>query len=270
MGISSGKQWIKSTGWFVGFFFLFSSAIVTAETVRLGPNNTSLKKEVNRSLDKGLDFLKKKQNPDGSWSNPDFPALTGLVLHGLLNSKKYAEMKKRPKFIQKGLDFITKYAKQDGGIYHEAMPNYNTSICMMALISSKDPKYHPIIKKARNYLPTLQMDQGKKGKTDGKYDGGIGYGTKDHSDMSNTYIALEALKMSEFLEVEKKAKGAKSLDWEAALQFIQRCQNLKPSNDQKWASNDPKNKGGFVYYPGSSKAGEEKLPDGKTALRSYL
>ena len=36
-----------------------------------------------------------------------------------------------------------------------------------------------------------------------------------------------------------------------------------------WASDDPKNKGGFIYAPGESKAGEDKLPDGRTALRSY-
>ena len=31
----------------------------------------------------------------------------------------------------------------------------------------------------------------------------------------------------------------------------------------------PTNKGGFIYYPGFSNAGEVELPDGKKALRSY-
>ncbi|RYD25619.1 MAG: hypothetical protein EOP87_24110, partial [Verrucomicrobiaceae bacterium] len=40
-------------------------------------------------------------------------------------------------------------------------------------------------------------------------------------------------------------------------------------NDREWASDDAKNKGGFIYGPNETKAGEEKLPDGRTALRSY-
>jgi squalene-hopene/tetraprenyl-beta-curcumene cyclase len=106
---------------------------------------------------------------------------------------------------------------------------------------------------------------------------GIGYGTKDHSDMSNTYLALEALRISEFLESDQhiqifedlKGFEKKTLNWDAALQFIQRCQNLPTHNDQGWASDDPANKGGFVYFPGNSKAGEQPLTDGKVALRSY-
>lgn len=51
--------------------------------------------------------------------------------------------------------------------------------------------------------------------------------------------------------------------------MISRTQNLPGSNDQKWASDDPDNKGGFVYFPGHSMAGEQKLANDKTALRSY-
>jgi squalene-hopene/tetraprenyl-beta-curcumene cyclase len=64
-------------------------------------------------------------------------------------------------------------------------------------------------------------------------------------------------------------KGMKELNWQAALKFVQRCQNLPQYNDQPWASNDPDNQGGFVYFPGNSKAGEVQLSEGKTALRSY-
>ena len=53
------------------------------------------------------------------------------------------------------------------------------------------------------------------------------------------------------------------------MKFLSRCQNLEETNDQEWASNDPKNKGGFVYTPFDSKAGEHTTPEGRTALRSY-
>jgi squalene-hopene/tetraprenyl-beta-curcumene cyclase len=261
-------------------FFLFVPCIpgFATETVLKSDHDlVSLKNELNRTYKMGYAYLEKTQNPDGSWSNPGFPALTGLVAYAFLTSPGNIASREKPGFIQKALDFIISNAHENGAIYKEGMPNYNTSICMMALLAAKDSQYHPYILKARRYVASLQLDQGEKGVADQPYDGGIGYGTKDHSDMSNTYIALEALKASEFLEsddqlaVYSDLKGLQkeTLDWDAALKFIQRCQNLPNYNDQAWSSADEKNRGGFVYYPGNSKAGEEVLEDGKKALRSY-
>ena len=237
----------------------------------------SLKKEISRATTLGSKFLKEHQNPDGSWSNPEYPALTGLVLYSFLTSPDQIHKAHHPAFIQKGLDYIISCAKSDGAIYKEQLPNYNTAICIMTLTAANDPKYYPTIMKARRYIASLQEDRDKKGVADNPYDGGVGYGTKDHSDMSNTYMALEALRMSEFLESDQHLKlyqdlkkmPGKTLNWDAALKFIERCQNLPAYNDQAWASGDPKNKGGFVYFPGNSKAGEETLPNNKVALRSY-
>ena len=261
------------------FFVLLSGTALHAgqKILKSDHDILSLKNELNRTYQMGYDFLKEKQNPDGSWSHPGFPALTGLVTYAFLTSPQYIHSDEKPDFIIKALDFIISNAHENGAIYKDGLPNYNTSICMMALLSAKDTRYHPYILKARRYISSLQLDQGKKGVADEPYDGGIGYGTKDHSDMSNTYIALEALKASQFLESDDQLavymdlKGLKktTLDWDAALKFIQRCQNLPGYNDQAWSSADEKNKGGFVYFPGNSKAGEETLPDGKVALRSY-
>lgn len=267
---------------FLFFCFLLSVLIPCtgfATDKLLTPNhdNISIKHELNRSYKLALDFLKTKQNPDGSWSNPGFPALTGLVTYAFLTSPEYINVKEKPEFIKKALDFIISNTHENGAIYKDGLPNYNTSICVMALLSTNDTAYHPNILKARRYIASLQMDKGEKGEADEPFDGGIGYGTKDHSDMSNTYIALEALKASQFLESDDQLKAymdlkglqKTTLDWDAALKFIQRCQNLPGSNDQAWSSADAKNKGGFIYFPGNSKAGEEKLKNGKTALRSY-
>ena len=89
--------------------------------------------------------------------------------------------------------------------------------------------------------------------------------------MSNTHFALEALDYSKQIFVKKATKAEKKtdLDWPAVVKFVDRCQNRPASNDQPWASDDAKNFGGFVYEPGISKAGEDKLPGGRVALRSY-
>lgn len=256
----------------------FSSTAIAGKTLVYPDHDiVSLKVELDRTYKMGYDYLQKAQNPDGSWSNPGFPAITGLVTYAFLTSPRFIDAKQKPAFIHKALDYIVSCTHNNGAIFKEGLPNYNTSICIMALLAAKDSKYHPIVLKARRYIASLQQDKGNRGTVDEKFDGGIGYGTKDHSDMSNTYMALEALKASQFLESDDqlaaymnlKELQKAELDWEAALKFVQRCQNLPGYNDQAWSSADPKNKGGFVYYPGSSKAGEEVLPSGKKTLRSY-
>ncbi len=257
--------------------FTAGQAFGTQEIINSDHDILSIRNELVRTYEMGFGYLKKMQNPDGSWSNPDYPALTGLVVFAFLTSSEFQGVKEKPEFIRKALDFILSNARENGAIYRDGLPNYNTAICVMALLATVDDAYHPYILRARRYLASLQLDRGQKGETDQPFDGGVGYGTKDHSDMSNTHLALEAMKYSEFLESDdqlalyKDLKGLQKnrLDWDAALKFIERCQNLPGFNDQAWSSADEKNKGGFVYYPGNSKAGEETLENGKTAIRSY-
>jgi squalene-hopene/tetraprenyl-beta-curcumene cyclase len=61
--------------------------------------------------------------------------------------------------------------------------------------------------------------------------------------------------------------SAKDLDWPALIGFIQRTQNLPETNQRPWVSTDPDDRGGFVYYPGYSMAGERD--PAKKTLRSY-
>jgi squalene-hopene/tetraprenyl-beta-curcumene cyclase len=274
---SSLHRSITAIAWLTLIFFLVTSESAFCDTLAGTHRDLSLKKELERTQTNGFSFLREHQNADGSWSNADVPALTGLVLYAFFTAPDYDPKAPRPAYIQKGLDYLASCARPDGAICKEMLPNYNTAVGIMALTAANDPQYYPIVMKARRYIVTLQEDRGKKGVADDAYDGGIGYGTKDHSDMSNTYLALEALRMSEFLESDQHLKlyddlkkmPQTSLNWGAALKFIERCQNLPTHNDQSWASDDPNNKGGFVYFPGNSKAGEETLPDNKVALRSY-
>ena len=88
-------------------------------------------------------------------------------------------------------------------------------------------------------------------------------------DTYNTVVALEALRAYESLRPRAELAGLKDLNWKAAADFISRCQNLKETNKEPWASDDTANVGGFIYYPGFSNAGEQDLGDGKKAWRSY-
>lgn len=244
-----------------------NTAITTA-AVKTG-RDLSLKNEVRHTIERGLAWLKKAQNPQGYWSQPEYPALSGLVLTAFMGDPG-DRYKKKPLFINKGYDYLLQCVRPDGGIYVKELANYNTSVSMVALQVSMDAAYHPLIRKARNFILGLQSDFGKQGETDNPYDGGIGYGGRyPHSDMSNTMFALESLYYTRYLQDEAAKEAGRKLNWKAAITFIERCQNLPGVNDQDWASGDPQNRGGFVYFPGNSKAGEEELPGGKKALRSY-
>jgi squalene-hopene/tetraprenyl-beta-curcumene cyclase len=255
-------------------------AAASKNLIKQDVTDLSLRKEAQHSIDIGLNWLKNKQNADGSWSNPDYPAITALVaLCFLRDPSSSLSYQQYPVFIRNAFKYMVSKGQPDGGIYtpEKGLANYNTSICLSSLSATGSPDFASTIQKARNYLISLQKDDGQKGVADQVYDGGIGYGGKEsHSDMSNMYLALEALYVSKkpVADQQNKPLGSqtvesKELNWQAALRFIERCQNNPKTNDQAWASADADNVGGFIYYPGSSKADEEKLPNGKTILRSY-
>jgi len=174
-------------------------------------------------------------------------------------------------WITKAYDYLLKQVQPNGSIYMpgKGLANYNTSLCVMAMLTSGNAKYNPIIVKARNFLVDQQFDEGTPGKMDHPLDGGVGYGERyNHSDLNNTMIALEALYYSRHL-VKDAPEIKDDLNWGAAIQFIQNCQNLPSHNKQSWVSGDPKQKGGLIYFPGKSMAGVAKDTNGRTALRSY-
>ena len=243
----------------------------SGQIIKIGkpqPEDLSLRNEVERAIDKGTAWLVTQQTPEGYWGDPKYPALTGLAVSTLLNKPD----DQPTEAIQKGLEFIISNVKTDGGIYGKGLGSYNTSLCMMALMQSGDRTYEPIIRNARRFLINQQSDFDVRGKTDNMFDGGVGYGsTYSHSDLSNTHLALEALYYSElYLKKTPETQLKMDLNWKMAIEFVSRCQNRPESNKEEWAQNAKKEDiGGFIYFPGKSMSGEEKLPNGKTALRSY-
>lgn len=254
----------------------------------------SLTLEVRASLTKGVEFLLGKQLPDGSWLQ--HPAVTALACAAIFESPMGKGDKARAA-VNKGLDFVVKSAKPDGSIWNteaEDYPNYSTSISLIALALVNRPQDAKVIRAARDFILDSQFREevsedaktrdalaptGKPvpatkqvAKSDPNY-GGVGYGKAKRPDLSNTQWALEALALTDHLDREPlnsdpaKAKKA-DLAWDRAIQFLSRCQNLKETNDQPGVATDPGNRGGFVYMPGESKAGEDEV-DGQKALRSY-
>jgi squalene-hopene/tetraprenyl-beta-curcumene cyclase len=246
----------------------------TTQTVALnGPDNTSIRNEIQHAIDSGLAWLKTNQNSNGWWYTSEHPAVTSLAVTAFNGDPmdRYRGAKE-PDFLKRAYGFILAQAKPDGSICVTNLPTYNTAVSMMALLTSNKSQYDPILLKARNFLIGIQHDFGEKGKLDTPFDGGFGYGlpTDKVSDMSNTLLALEALYYSKRLLTDQSLAGAKDLNWGAAIHFLQSCQNLPGYNTEPWVSDAPENKGGFVYHSGRSNAGAEtNSVTGRVTLRSY-
>ena len=250
---------------------LISAGFAAGEPLPKKDENLSFRNEVKTAIDKGLAWLKTQQKEDGSWSTTDHPALTALPLLAFQREPTGKYAKEQPDFLKKGYDFLRSNAKPDGGIYNVGLSNYTTSVAMMALLARSEPKDEPLIESARKFVAGQQAT----GMAKPELDGGFGYGPtgsspkRQHPDLDNTLVALEALRAYANARPNKELAAGKDLNWKAAIDFISRCQNLPETNKEAWASGDAANKGGFIYYPGFSNAGEQDLPDGKKALRSY-
>jgi squalene-hopene/tetraprenyl-beta-curcumene cyclase len=233
------------------------------------PPNISLRNEVRLAINKGLTWLEKAQDTNGFWSTADHPAITALVLTSFQLPAASRDRRTDPAAVKKGYAFLMSCVQEDGGIYRKDLMSYNTSLSLVALVLANRPEYQPAILKARSFVAGLQADLGEPGKADNVYDGGIGYGKIDKNpDLSNTSLALEAMALSKQYLKDKNLPETGDLNWQAAIRFIQSCQNLPAHNSGTWVSDDPRDKGGFIYSPDRNMAGETNA-SGRVTFRSY-
>jgi squalene-hopene/tetraprenyl-beta-curcumene cyclase len=229
----------------------------------------SLRREAQAAVDRGLRWLKERQQEGGHWSNPEFPALTALPLWAWAR----AGWTDTPEALRAAA-FIVANAKENGAIYHvpvEAragggLPNYNTALCMVALHLMGRPEYIPHVQRARAFVAKTQHLGGDV------YYGGMGYDASSgraYADLSNSYIAYEAMRLTESVEdLRREGEARVDLDWKAAEKFIQRTHNDARFNEQPWASDDPEDRGGFAYHPEQTRSGTTTNATGQVKFRS--
>ena len=226
----------------------FSFAVVAALTwgsasAVAGPKkavNAKLRAKAEKSVERGLEFLRGKQMPSGSYG--DHVGVTATALRAFATSHKQHKYDAGP-FVARAADWLAAQVRTDGAISGEATPTYNTALSIMALQAVDPVRFKSQIEGGQKFLSRFQADEDHKYKPSDKFYGGIGYGGDERPDLSNLQYALEALKETGFEDKDDV--------WAKAQVFVTRCQNRSESNDQDWAGND----GGFVYAPGQSPAG---------------
>ncbi len=226
-----------------------------------------------RLINSGLAYLLSEQEADGGWRiGPGArPAATGIVLKVLVQHPSYDTSHPA---VKRGFDVLLSYQRPDGGIYDpkEGLENYTTSIALMAISASGDPRFNEAKRRAIGYLRGLIIRPGSKGPrgaeigADHPMRGGVSYGKHGRPDLSNVGMWVQAMH-------EAGIKGDDP-DMQEVLTFVTRTQNSTEKNASAWAVAGP-NDGGFVYAPalrdnlkmGESKAGAA-VPGGR-GLRSY-
>jgi squalene-hopene/tetraprenyl-beta-curcumene cyclase len=217
-------------------------------------------------MTRAADWLAAQQQSDGYWAIPDSPALTGLSMWALQETDPAAYAAA----INRAMVFILTSVHEDGSIWRSpamdrkggGLANYNTAICMAALHALNRAELVAVIQNARTYLSQMQYTDG------GTYRGGMGYDAdqgRPYTDLSNSYIAYEAMRLTQDVEDLRAAGEAKAdLNWEAAQAFLAQVQNLPDVNTNSYASDSVEDRGGFAYTPGAgasttNEAGEIKL-----------
>lgn len=222
----------------IAFLLLLPFAAISLADDRMDPD---LRSKAQRSVDAGLHYLRTTQLKDGSWA--ESVGVTALGLRAFLQShRNYSESDGA--FITHSVKFLLDHVNEDQSISETNQNrNYNTAVCLTALAATNNPAYADVIKGGQNFLKQHQIDSEDGYEQDHRYFGGIGYGGDERPDLSNQYMAVEALQAT--------ALDPNDPVWEKALVFVSRSQNRSESNDQTWATND----GGFTYMPGYSPHG---------------
>ena len=211
----------------------------------------ALEGQVNEAIDKGLAYLGAHQAEDGSWS--ESVGVTALAMRAYLQAPG-DHAAAGGDFTGKSVAYLLEHVNDDGSISEtNHNRNYNTAVAITALEATGNTGYDGVVAKAQQFLKDLQLDQADGYGPDHKYYGGIGYGGDERPDLSNMYMALEALKASD-LDPDDPL-------WDKALTFVTRCQNNSETNDVDVTVDD----GGFAYMPNYSPHGGGESYGGMTS-----
>jgi len=200
--------------------------------------------QADAAIERGLDFLRQNQNPDGSWTPQPGPAVTGLVLAVMLDQP---DLGPDDPVAAKAIEYLLSKVQLDGSIRDGAggiLANYNTAICLSALSRIHDnPDVATAVRNAQRFLKDLQWSVGDvapDGKTitaDHPYAGGAGYGKHGRPDLSNTQFMLQGL-FDSGVDCDDPA-------FINAIRFIERCQGIEENN--YFPKGTIVNDGGVIY-----------------------
>ncbi len=179
-----------------------------------------LVEKVRKSIDAGVRYLKKQQNPQGNWEGIVIGFLadmeggsTALVTLALLN----CGVKKDDPAVDRAIKYLRKLSETP-------KKTYVVALCNLVFAEVRDPKDQPLVQKNADWLikTGLGWRVDAEGRVTGKLEG-WSYPQNQISDNSNTQYALLGLYAA-------KQSGAKISDdvWKAIQDYYTRTQSHPP------------------------------------------
>jgi squalene-hopene/tetraprenyl-beta-curcumene cyclase len=238
---------------------LLAAGLVFATGCRKSQDLGAVREKAEQSAKAATNWLKNQQNEDGTFGDMSNPQIAGVKI-GFTSLAAIAlmdqDLDENDPNVKRAVAFLAAQQAEDGSICMQpGTSNYETALTAVALSKTGNTAYDQALQKAQAFL--LQLQGGAEGDmaTTNPMFGGFGYGPKGFYDLSNTQFTLEALRATEL--------GTDAQAFQNAIHFLENCQNNKAVNDADWVSGD----GGFVYYPGGTRAEENPKPG--EPLRSY-
>jgi len=215
------------------------------------------KAAIDAAIGRGVKFLLAQQEKDGSFSDPQMPALTALPLWALTVAGE-----SRTAAASNACAFVLKTQRPDGGFYvpkpgrgGSGLGNYNTSVCVSALYESGLAPVKAILD-ARTYIAGSQLTG------DDTMSGGFGYdraSRRRYADLSNTSYAMDAMRRTQGAEDFRPAGEKRAdLNWDAALKFVTKLQEKEGERA-----------GGAAYNDRTPQGGTATNASGRVQLRAY-
>ncbi len=212
---------------------------------------------IDAAIARGAKFLVSQQAPDGSFSDPQMPALSALPLWALTVAGQ-----SRTAAASNACAFVLKTQRPDGGFYvpkpgrgGSGLGNYNTSVCVSALYESGLAPMKAILD-ARTYIAGSQLTG------DDTMSGGFGYDRRSrrrYADLSNTSYAMDAMRRTQAAEDFRPAGEKRAdLNWDAALKFVTGLQEREGERA-----------GGAAYNDRTPQGGTSTNASGRVQLRAY-
>ncbi len=256
------------TGRSIGWIVLLLSLCLRTGTATAAPEKQpdggklppDLQAQVQKSIDRGLSYLRSTQDEDGGWTKQFGPAVTAIVAQAFAADRSHGP---EHTVVKRAVANIFRYEQSDGGIYErqQNLANYQTSVALSFLASLPAGEHKSRIAKAQAFLTGLQYDENESIDRMNVWYGGAGYNESKRPDLSNTQMMLQALHDSGLSKDDPV--------YQRALVFVSRCQMNTATNDQPFAKEY--SDGGFIYTAadGGHSMASDQVTEGQAVLRSY-
>jgi hypothetical protein len=98
------------------------------------PIPDELAADVQRSIDRGLSYLRAAQKSDGGWGGEYGPALAAIAAQAFAQDQEYGPSNP---VVRRAVSYIQQFEQTDGGVYerNKNLANYQTSVVLMFLSS---------------------------------------------------------------------------------------------------------------------------------------